>query len=136
MTARPRAAAAAATAAAATATAAAAAAAPPPGAPRDALLDVLCRIARMAAESLDRLSRIERDRRQRGEALEALLLPALASALDTREVFQRLAAAAQQVIPHDVLALGMLSEDRTRVRLYASPPFDAAADLPEIPLNE
>jgi len=131
MTARPRAAAAAATAAATPAAAAA-----PPGAPRDALLDVLCRIARMAAESLDRLSRIERDRRRRGEALEALLLPALASALDTRQVFQRLAAAAQQVIPHDVLALGMLSEDRTRVRVYASPPFDAAADLPEIPLNE
>ncbi len=97
----------------------------------------VARVADLIALALehDRLSRIERDRRQRGEALEALLLPALASALDVHQVFQRLAAA-QQVIPHDFLALGMLTEDRTRVRVYASPPIDAGTDLPEIPLNE
>jgi len=98
----------------------------------------VARVADLIALALehDRLSRSERDRRRRGEALEALLLPALASALDTHQVFERLAAAAQQVIPHDVLVLGLLSEDRTRVRLYASPPIDATADLLEVPLNE
>ncbi|HVR09286.1 MAG TPA: sigma 54-interacting transcriptional regulator [Thermoanaerobaculia bacterium] len=97
----------------------------------------VARVAALIALALehDRLSRIERERRRRGEALEALLLPALASALDVQQVFKRLAAAAQQVIPHDILVLGMLTADRTRVRLYASPPL-GLDEVPEVPLNE
>jgi transcriptional regulator with GAF, ATPase, and Fis domain len=97
----------------------------------------VARVAALIAMALehDRLSRIERERRRRGEALEALLLPALASALDAQQAFQQLAPAAQQVIPHDILVLGLLTADRTRVRLHASPPLDVA-EVPEVALNE
>jgi transcriptional regulator with GAF, ATPase, and Fis domain len=60
----------------------------------------------------------ERERRRRHEALEALI-PALAQALDVRQVFDQVSAIAQQVLPHDRLALGLLNEERTEVRILA-----------------
>jgi len=47
------------------------------------------------------------------------LAPALAKALDVRDVFDRISEIARPVIPHDLLALGLLTEDRTAVRVYA-----------------
>ncbi|MBW8873747.1 MAG: sigma-54-dependent Fis family transcriptional regulator [Acidobacteria bacterium] len=61
----------------------------------------------------------EADRRRRAQALDALL-PTLAEALDVREVFQRVSALAREVIPFDLLELGILNEDRTHARVYAA----------------
>jgi GAF domain-containing protein len=82
----------------------------------------------------ERLSLDERERRRRNEALEALL-PALASALDTQQIFGQLSEISRQVLPHDFLGLGLLNEDRTRVRIYASSEELAGAP-PEIPIGE
>ncbi|HEX4965952.1 MAG TPA: sigma 54-interacting transcriptional regulator [Thermoanaerobaculia bacterium] len=61
----------------------------------------------------------EADRRPRAQALEALL-PTLAEALDVREVFQKVSALAREVIPFDLLELGILNEERTHARVYAA----------------
>ncbi len=66
--------------------------------------------ARLAAE--------EKDRRRRYEALQALS-PVLARALDVREVFDAISEIARPVVPHDRMALGLLTEDRAAVRVYA-----------------
>src|SRR5262249_16012224 len=58
-----------------------------------------------------RLFREERERRRRSEALEAML-PMLSKALDIREVFDQLSKAVGEILPHDRMALGLLSEDR------------------------
>jgi transcriptional regulator with GAF, ATPase, and Fis domain len=64
------------------------------------------------------LFRTEKQRRQRSEALEALV-PTLSKALDIREVFDQLSAAVGGILPHDRMALGLLSEDRQSVRIHA-----------------
>jgi hypothetical protein len=47
------------------------------------------------------------------------LLPALSGALDVRDVFARISEIAQKVLPHDMLALPLASEDRQTVVVYA-----------------
>jgi transcriptional regulator with GAF, ATPase, and Fis domain len=69
------------------------------------------------AVAQERLTRAERERRRRHDALEALL-PPLASALDVREVFEQLSQVARQVLPHELIALGLLAEDGRSVRIY------------------
>jgi transcriptional regulator with GAF, ATPase, and Fis domain len=59
------------------------------------------------------------EQRRRSEVLESLL-PTLALALDVREVFQQISRVAAQVLPHDLLGMGLLSEDRRRLRIYAT----------------
>ena len=66
----------------------------------------------------ERLFRKEKERRQRGEALEALV-PMLSKALDIREVFDQLSAAVGGILPHDRMALGLISNDRSSVRIHA-----------------
>jgi two-component system NtrC family response regulator len=53
------------------------------------------------------------------EAFHALM-PALARALDVREVFQHLSAIAGQIVPHDEANLAIATDDGTQYRLYAS----------------
>src|SRR6267142_5667488 len=48
------------------------------------------------------------------------LLPALARALDIREVFQHLSAVASRIVPHDEANLALATEDGLQYRLYAS----------------
>jgi len=48
------------------------------------------------------------------------LLPALAHALDIRDVFQRLSAVASQIVPHDEANLALITDDGSQYRLYAS----------------
>jgi transcriptional regulator with GAF, ATPase, and Fis domain len=48
------------------------------------------------------------------------LLPALARALDIREVFQHLSAIASRIVPHDEANLALATEDGLQYRLYAS----------------
>ena len=48
------------------------------------------------------------------------LLPALAGALDIRDVFQHLSAVASRIVPHDEANLMLASGDGTQYRLYAS----------------
>lgn len=71
-----------------------------------------------AALEHERLADEERKRLRRHRELEALG-PALASALDLREVFDQVSAIARRVIPHDKMTLGLLSDDRTQNRLWA-----------------
>ncbi len=49
----------------------------------------------------------------------APLLQALAESLDVREVFARISVEAHHIVPHDFLMLGLVSEDRQRVRVMA-----------------
>jgi len=56
------------------------------------------------------------------------LLRTLAETLDVREVFARISAEALRVLPHDFLMLGLLTEDRQRVRVIA-----LSGELPESP---
>ena len=71
-----------------------------------------------AALEHERLAEEERSRLRRHRQLEALG-PALASALDVREVFDQVSAIARNVIPHEKMTLGLLSDDRTENRLWA-----------------
>ncbi|HWF86198.1 MAG TPA: sigma 54-interacting transcriptional regulator [Vicinamibacterales bacterium] len=48
------------------------------------------------------------------------LLPALARALDIRDVFQHLSAVASQIVPHDEANLALAVEGGSQYRLYAS----------------
>jgi transcriptional regulator with GAF, ATPase, and Fis domain len=71
-----------------------------------------------AALEHERLADVERARVQRHRELDELG-PALASALDLREVFDQVSAIARRVLPHDRMTLGLLSEDLTENRLWA-----------------
>src|ERR1700687_2969271 len=53
------------------------------------------------------------------DAFQALL-PALAGALDIRDVFQHLSAVASRIVPHDEANLALATDDGTQFRLYAS----------------
>jgi transcriptional regulator with GAF, ATPase, and Fis domain len=58
------------------------------------------------------------------------LLRTLAESLDVREIFARISAEARRVVPHEFLMLGLLSEDRQRVRPIAlSGELPATADI-------
>jgi transcriptional regulator with GAF, ATPase, and Fis domain len=48
------------------------------------------------------------------------LLPALAQALDIRDVFQHLSAVASRIVPHDEANLALATDDGSQYRLYAS----------------
>ena len=48
------------------------------------------------------------------------LLPALAEALDVRDVFQHLSAVAARIVPHDEANLALATDDGSQYRLYAS----------------
>src|SRR5712692_9406015 len=48
------------------------------------------------------------------------LLPALARALDIRDVFQHLSAVASRIVPHDEANLLLATDDGAQYRLYAS----------------
>jgi two-component system NtrC family response regulator len=48
------------------------------------------------------------------------LLPAIASALDVRDVFRRLSEVAARIVPHDEANLALLSDDGSRFRMFAS----------------
>src|SRR5882762_5297363 len=48
------------------------------------------------------------------------LLPALARALDVRDVFQHLSTVATRIVPHDEANLALATDDGSQFRLYAS----------------
>jgi transcriptional regulator with GAF, ATPase, and Fis domain len=48
------------------------------------------------------------------------LLPAIARALDVRDIFQHLSTVASRIVPHDEANLALVTEDRSQFRLYAS----------------
>ena len=48
------------------------------------------------------------------------LLPALARALDVRDVFQHLSTVASRIVPHDEANLALVTDDGSQFRLYAS----------------
>jgi transcriptional regulator with GAF, ATPase, and Fis domain len=76
------------------------------------------RLAALAGDCQGLLA-AERERRRRTAALEKLL-PTLAEALDVREVFQKLSAVAQELIPHELMELGVLNEEKTHAQVYAA----------------
>jgi Nif-specific regulatory protein len=78
----------------------------------------------------ERLFRKERERRRRSEALEALL-PALAKALDVREVFDQLSRAATAILSHDRMLLTFFDEETQGVRIHAYSGQEVAG-LPEV----
>ena len=70
------------------------------------------------------------ERLRRLQALDELL-PALADVLDVREVFAQISNIAQRVIPHDMIALPLLSEDKTTATVHAT--YDAEQRIPRFP---
>lgn len=84
----------------------------------------------------ERLAEEERRRVRRHRELDALA-PALARALDVREVFDQVSAIAREVLPHERMTLGLLSEDRTENRMWAvSGDRDWVPDTYPIPDSE
>jgi Nif-specific regulatory protein len=83
----------------------------------------------------ERLDETDDERRRRGEALEALL-PALASALDVRTVFQQVSAVARTAVPHHLLALGLLGEDGKTLRVHALSAEASPDSFPEFRLPD
>jgi transcriptional regulator with GAF, ATPase, and Fis domain len=82
----------------------------------------------------EKLAGAWRERRKRREALERLI-PALTHTLDIRSVFERIAEIAQELVPHDYLSIGLLSEDRQRVRIHAKHGLDGdVQEVPEYPV--
>ncbi|MBL8113822.1 MAG: sigma-54-dependent Fis family transcriptional regulator [Acidobacteria bacterium] len=81
----------------------------------------------------ERLFRRERERRRRRELLDALL-PAVAKALDVREVMKQISDIAQQIVVHDHVMIGLLNEDWSKLRLYAHSDGGTAPELaiPEV----
>ena len=87
----------------------------------------IAELAVLAAER-DRLLEVEQERRRRLEALE-LLLPAIAEALDVREVFPRLSSLMQGVIPHATVALALVTPDGQGVKIHVASNYDVG-ELP------
>jgi transcriptional regulator with GAF, ATPase, and Fis domain len=84
----------------------------------------------------ERLAEGERRRIRRHRELDALA-SALARALDVREVFDQVSAIAREVLPHERMTLGLLSEDRTENRMWAvSGDRDWVPDTYPIPESE
>ncbi len=56
------------------------------------------------------------------EQLDAFheLLPALARALDVRDIFDHLSTVASRIVPHDEANLALITDDESQFRLYAS----------------
>src|SRR5262245_49909387 len=54
------------------------------------------------------------------------LLRTLAESLDVREAFARISTEARRAVPHEYLMLGLLSEDRQSVKVFA-----LSDDLPD-----
>src|SRR4029453_3891599 len=72
-----------------------------------------------ASVMTERLSRLE---------LTAELLPEPLRVLDIRQIFGVLSAISGKALPHDLLALGVLSDDLSEVTVYAQ--TGATGDLP------
>ena len=86
-------------------------------------------LAAAVAELLEQTESPERQlARLRRLETAAGRLPALFRGLDVRDIFDRLSAMSNDILPHDVLALGVFSPDRTQVDVYAKS-FDTR--LPE-----
>ncbi len=75
----------------------------------------------------EKLASAWRERRKRREALERLV-PALTGTLDVRAVFEQISKIAQEIVPHDYFALGLMSENRERVRIHAK--YGAGGGVP------
>jgi transcriptional regulator with GAF, ATPase, and Fis domain len=92
---------------------------------------VVAALADLVAAALEheRLFAIEKERSRRALALEGLL-PALAQALDVRQVFSQVSEITQGAIPHDLLVLSLLRPDGTSVVTHALGPGGELEDLP------
>jgi transcriptional regulator with GAF, ATPase, and Fis domain len=112
----------------------------------EALLDAVSRAAdelgltdgplARVRELAEALVAAERERRRRAESLRPLL-PTLAQALDVRDVFRQISLVAREVIPHDLLELGLLSPDHSHARVFAVSEGDAVqSSQMEFPLPE
>jgi transcriptional regulator with GAF, ATPase, and Fis domain len=90
----------------------------------------------LARQLVERSSRPESGQAQfhRYERLDALsgVLPLMARALDVRDVFERLSEIAQRVLPHDSSVIGINSDDRTQIRLYALSGYAARGGVPDV----
>src|SRR5262245_39467064 len=78
----------------------------------------------------ERLRDLERERLRKHEKLQELL-PEIASTLDVREVFGRLAAVIHDVLPHDMLSFARLTPDRMGVGMQAGVGWGEVRELPE-----
>jgi transcriptional regulator with GAF, ATPase, and Fis domain len=75
-------------------------------------------------------SELELKHLRRLRAVDALQL-ILANVLDVRGIFDRVSAATQEVLPHDMVALGLFNEDG-QIRVYAQ---TADSGLPQVVAN-
>jgi len=73
---------------------------------------------RATVERLQQELQAELDTRRRLEALDELL-PTLAGVLDVRDVFERVSGIAAKVIPHDLVSVVLVTEDKNSIVIYA-----------------
>jgi transcriptional regulator with GAF, ATPase, and Fis domain len=78
----------------------------------------------------ERIAASWRERRRRRDVLERLI-PTLAGSLQLRDVFEQVCQTAREVIPYDFVSLGLLSEDRRKVRIIAK--LGTEGDVQELP---
>ncbi|MFB3907277.1 MAG: sigma 54-interacting transcriptional regulator [Candidatus Eisenbacteria bacterium] len=99
--------------------------------PAPSAVTMLRQAARFLASAAEheRAWAVEQDRQRRRAKLEALL-PAIAGSLDVRKVFLALSEVVQEVVPHDVMAFALLTEDRGGVRIQAAT-HQGVLELPE-----
>jgi transcriptional regulator with GAF, ATPase, and Fis domain len=98
-------------------------------------LDIARRLADFVGMSLSHYQLVEQARRsaalrERAANLETLdeLLATLTDVLDVRQVFDRVSAISDRVLPHDALSIAEVVEDGVKVRIHAS---HGLGDLPE-----
>ena len=90
-----------------------------------------------ALPEIERLQQELQEAKDFHRRLEALdeLLPTLSGVLDIRDVFERVAAIARRVIPHDSLSLPLVTEDKNNLVVYAASGYSSR--IPEaIPLPD
>src|SRR5262245_63518478 len=90
-----------------------------------------------ALQEIERLQRELQEAKDFHRRLQALdeLLPTLTGVLDIRDVFERVAAIARRVIPHDSLSLPLVTDDKNNLVVYAVSGFSSR--IPEtIPLPD
>ena len=92
------------------------------------MLQPVTDLARLAV-SHDHLHTLMQERRRKRDALEALL-PTLASALDMQAVFTQISEIIKDVLPHDYLRVGLITEDGRGFKLHATS-LGRPTDAPE-----
>ena len=84
----------------------------------------------------ERMARGLRERRKRRQAIEQLV-PMISGTLDVRAVFEQISRIAEEIVPHDITSLALLSADGGRAQIYTKEGAHGAVRLlPDLPVPD